>query len=396
MGNPGDSAMKSRKDNRLSEEQKAELWRQRHQGETIAGIGRRLGRYPATIRWILQKHGGIEPPRRTRSARVLSLTERETISRGLAQGHSQRSIARELGRAPSSISREIARNGGAEAYRAEGADRRAWHRALRPKPCKLVIHRRLWRVVIKKLEQAWSPKQIEGWLEVEFPDDKAMRVSAETIYRTLYVQSRGALKKELIKHLRMARPFRRAKRSGTERRGKIADAVSIRERPPEAEDRAVPGHWEGDLLAGSHHSFIATLVERHSRWVMLVKVDSKHTDVVVSALSKKIKKLPPALRRSLTWDRGKELSQHKQFTIDTKVQVYFCDPQSPWQRGSNENTNGLLRQYFPKGTDVSQYTQAQLDKVAKQLNERPRQTLGFRTPAFILNKIIQSSVAPID
>lgn len=368
---------------RLTSDQKQELWRRWRAGESIAHIARALDRFPASVRDILLTHGGIAPRTPSRSTRVLSSSERESISRGLAQGFSVRQIATQIGRAPSTISREVARHGGREAYRAEHADRRAWKNARRPKPCLLASQPRVHDWVAEKLLLNWSPEQIAGRLKLEFPDDETMRVSHETIYRSLYIQARGALKKELMAHLRSHRLLRRSKLAGTtqDARGKIADAVSISERPAEAQDRAVPGHWEGDLIAGTKNTFIATLVERHSRFTMLVKVDSKHTEHVVAALGKQIGELPAALRKSLTWDRGKELSQHKAFTVATNIQVYFCDPHHPWQRGSNENTNGLLRQYFPKGSDVSRYSQEQLDAVALQLNQRPRETLGFNTPA---------------
>jgi IS30 family transposase len=321
----------------------------------------------------------------------LKLEERESVSRSLAQGQSCRQIARALGRSPSTISREVARHGGRERYRAASADEQAWRNAQRPKPCRLRCQPRLRQIVAARLQAKWSPEQIAGWLKLAFPDDETMRLSHETIYRSLYVQARGALKRELVEQLRSHRLIRRARRvgSGVDGRGRLADAVSIRERPAEAADRAVPGHWEGDLLAGSRNSCLVTLVERHSRFTMLVKVDSKHTRHVVAALSRHIRRLPDSLRRSLTWDRGKELSQHPKFTLATKMPVYFCDPSSPWQRGSNENTNGLLRQYFPKGTDLSVHAQAHLDAVALELNQRPRKTLGFLTPAQKLEVLLR-------
>jgi IS30 family transposase len=291
-----------------------------------------------------------------------------------------------MGRAPSTVSREITRSGGATKYRAARADEAAWERARRPKRSRLAGNGRLRAVVAAKLAQDWSPEQIAGWLPVEFPDDEGMRVSHETIYKSLFIQARGVLKKELAAHLRSRRVMRRAKsstRSG-QGRGGIADAVSIRERPPEVEDRAVPGHWEGDLLAGSANTHIATLVERHSRFLMLVKVDGKDTETVVRALSRQVRTLPAQLRATVTWDRGMELAAHKDFTVATGVAVYFCDPQSPWQRGSNENTNGLLRQYLAKKTDLSIYSQKELNAIAARLNTRPRKTLGYRTPAATL------------
>jgi IS30 family transposase len=320
----------------------------------------------------------------------LRLEEREEISRGVAAGHSIRRIATKLGRAASTVSRELKGHGGRTAYRASEADGRAWERALRPKPCRLAAHPELrWRVA-QKLALQWSPEQISGWLKREFPADEGMRVSHETIYRSLFVQTRGVLKKELMAHLRTARQMRQAKGGTTKSRplGQLVDTVSIRERPAEVEDRAVPGHWEGDLLSGANNTHMVTLVERHSRFAMLIKVPSKDTATVVGALCKHVRKLPVELRRSLTWDRGKEMADHKNFTVATKVQVYFCDPRSPWQRGSNENTNGLLRQYFPRGTNLSGYSQAQLNRIALRLNQRPRKTLGFETPADRLRAVL--------
>jgi len=374
---------------RLSAEEKKRLWSQWRQGESIAAIARGLGHYPASVRWVLKANGGISPRERQRSERTLSLAERESISRGLVQGHSFRQLARELGRSASTISREVRRHGGREQYRAESADKRAWRYARRPKRCVLASRLRLQQVVAARLKRNWSPEQIAQWLKLAYPHDETMRVSHETIYRSLYVQARGVLKKELMSHLRLERLMRQSKHVRSEGgRGKIQDAVSISERPPEVADRAVPGHWEGDLLSGSHNSHIATLVERQTRYVMLVKVSGKQTQEVVGALKRVIGQLPAELRRSLTWDRGKELSQHKDFSLATDMQVYFCDPYSPWQRGSNENTNGLLRQYFPKGKDLGPLTQAQLNKVARELNERPRKTLGFLTPIQKLREIV--------
>lgn len=374
--------MVNRKRNRLSAEQTRQLWDRWRQGDAIAEIARELGRYPATVRWILKQRGGISPRERRRSGRVLSLAEREGISRGIAQGKTYQQIAAELCRSTSTVSREVKRHGGRERYRAEDADRGAWKNAQRPKACLLADRHRLQRVVASKLKRNWSPEQIARWLKLEYPDDETMHVSHETIYRSLYVQTRGALKKELLSHLRYQRLMRQAKVARSAGgRGKIADAVSISERPATAADRAVPGHWEGDLLAGGRNSHIGTLVERQTRYLMLVKVRSKRTEEVVAALKRTVRKLPAQLRQSLTWDRGKELSQHKDFSLATNMKVYFCDPYSPWQRGSNENTNGLLRQYFPKGTDLSCFTQRQLDRIARELNERPRKTLNFQTPA---------------
>jgi IS30 family transposase len=323
----------------------------------------------------------------------LTLAEREGISRGIAAGESGRAIAERLGRAASTVCREIHRHGGRDAYRASKADAGAWQSALRPKPCLLALNRTVRNLVASKLELQWSPEQISGWLKEEFPDDEGMRVSHETIYRSLFIQARGVLKNELIKHLRTKRSMRRPHRISThhELRGRIPDAVSISKRPAEAEDRAVPGHWEGDLISGSKNSHIVTLVERHSRFTALIKVSDKETETVIAALTKQIRRLPASLRRSLTWDRGHEMAKHSLFTVATNVKVYFCDPSSPWQRGSNENTNGLLRQYFPKGTDLSTHSQSALDKVALRLNQRPRETLGFKTPAAKLQASVAST-----
>ncbi len=371
-----------------------ELWDRWQRGETQKAIGRRFGKLSSSVYFQLQLSGGIRPRARCRSFRALSLSEREEISRGIAAHRSIRTIARGLGRAPSTVSREIHRNGGYDEYRASEADERAWERAHRPKRCRLVEHPRLRRVVVRKLRTNWSPEQISGWLKRTYPNDASYHVSHETIYRSLFIQARGALKKELTAHLRTKRTIRRSRQHRSRRghgSGQINDVVSIRERPASAEDRAVPGHWEGDLLAGSIGTQIATLVERHSRYLILAKVASKDTQAVVSALIRQAKKLPKELSKSLTWDRGHELAAHKRFTLATDIDVYFCDPQSPWQRGSNENTNGLLRQYFPKGADLSVYSQAQLNKVAQELNERPRKTLGFETPAERFNACVAST-----
>jgi IS30 family transposase len=368
--------------NRLNGKERQELWGRWKEGQTLAEIGEALHRAKSTVYTVLQRAGGVAPRSRCRAARHLSAAEREEISRGLVAGASIRAIARQLGRSASSISREIARNGGAQAYRGAQAERWAWSQAERPKTCLLASNEPLRRVVAEKLQGNWSPQQIAGWLHEVHHNDRTMQVSHETIYRSLFVQAKGVLKKELISHLRSGRAIRRGK-TATQKgqpRG-IVDAVSIRERPAEAEDRAVPGHWEGDLICGSRNSYIATLVERHSRFAMLVKVDNRETLTVVNALTELVQRLPQGLMTTLTWDQGKELAAHKRFTVATDVQVYFCDPHSPWQRGTNENTNGLLRQYFPKGTDISVFTQDQLDAVADQLNTRPRKTLGFRTPA---------------
>ena len=373
--------------------EKTELWDRWQRGESLKEIGRAFGKPSSSIHFQVSPHGGIRPAPRRRSRLSLTLSEREEISRGLAAHQSARSMARLLGRSASTVSRELSRNGGYDCYRAALADAKAWDRARRPKRCKLANSPRLRQAVASQLRLNWSPEQIAGWLKRAHPEDESNRVSHETIYRSLYVQARGVLKKELLGYLRSKRTIRRSKRVDPDgdRRGQIKDLVSISQRPAAVEDRAVPGHWEGDLLAGSKNSYIATLVERHTRYVMLAKVTGKDTHTVVSALIKQARRLPNELYKSLTWDRGKELTDHRRFTLATNVDVYFCDPQSPWQRGSNENTNGLLRQYFPKGTDLSVYSQAHLNKVARQLNERPRQTLQFETPAERFNACVAST-----
>jgi len=377
---------------RLSAEEIRQIWDRRRGGQTVTQIAEAVGRSHTSVGAVLRQFGGYAPRLRTRATRVLQLTEREEISRGLGAGVTIRAMAAALGRSASTISREVARNLGPAAYRACQADARAWDRARRPKPCKFASHAKLCRVVSRKLrQQQWSPQQIRGWLEQQYPHDHSMRVSHETIYKTLFVQARGVLKKELCASLRSQRNVRRMRGPSGRGRGHLLGAISIRERPAQAEDRAVPGHWEGDLLCGSHHSQIATLVERSTRYLMLVKLPTKHTTTVVKALSKRVLSLPVQLRRSLTWDRGAEMGHHKRFTLDTDVPVYFCDPGSPWQRGSNENINGLLRQYFPKGTDLSVHSHAHLDAIARKLNTRPRQTLNFQTPAYRLNALLVSS-----
>jgi IS30 family transposase len=363
--------------------QKAEMWDRWQRGESLNAIGRLFDRPSSSIFNQLAPTGGIRPPPRRRSRLALTLAEREEISRGVVAGHSVRAMADSLGRAPSTVSREIKRNGGSRRYRAARADQVAWDRARRPKPCKLVQNRALARTVANKLRQLWSPQQISGWLQRLYPHDESQRVSHETIYRSLFIQARGALKKELLQHLRRKRTIRRSRQKTlkNEGLGQITDTVSIRERPASVEDRAVPGHWEGDLIFGTNNSQIATLVERHTRYVMLAKIDGKDTETVISALIKQAHKLPRELYKSLTWDRGSEMADHQRFTLATDIKVYFCDPQSPWQRGSNENTNALLRQYFPKGTDLSTHSQTKLNAVARQLNGRPRKTLDYETPA---------------
>jgi IS30 family transposase len=377
----------------LSPEQKRELWSRWKAGESLSEIGRALGKQAGSIHGVVASNGGYVPAVRRRSPRVLTISEREEISRGLAEGASLRRIAGRLHRAPSSISREVRRHGGRHRYRAARAEERAWDRARRPKPCKLAAVPRLRELVAGKLADDWSPEQISGWLARTYPGEQDLQVSTETIYRSLFVQARGVLRKELTAHLRTRRTMRRsgqATRSG-QGRGGIVDAVSIRERPAEASDRAVPGHWEGDLLAGSANTHIATLVERQSRYVLLVKVDGKDTTTVVDALTAQVRTLPAKLQASLTWDRGMELADHRRFTVATDVVVYFCDPRSPWQRGTNENTNGLLRQYFPRQTDLSVHSQADLDAVAARLNTRPRKTLHYETPAARLATAVAST-----
>jgi IS30 family transposase len=385
--------MKQRPRIYYTEANKSLMWDRWQKGESLNSIAKLFDRHHSAIQGILSRSGGIRPPQRRRSRRTLTLAEREEISRGVVAGLSLRSIAASLGRAPSTISREINRNGGRRQYRASNADQAAWDRAHRPKTCKLAQNRALAHIVAEKLQLQWSPRQIAGWLKYTYSDDETYQVSHETIYRTLFIQARGALKKELLQHLRRTRAMRRSRHhtQKTDNHGRITDAVSIRERPAEAEDRAVPGHWEGDLLCGSNNSQIATLVERHTRLVMLVRVPSKDTKTVINALIRQAHKLPRELYKSLTWDRGKEMADHKRFTLATDIKVYFCDPQQPWQRGSNENTNGLLRQYFPKGMDLSNVHQNRLNAVARRLNERPRETLNFRTPAERFSQCVAST-----
>jgi len=375
----------------LDSQQRRELWSRWRDGQSFSEIARALQKVPGSIFGYLAATGGMVPPDRRRSPGSLSPAEREELSRGLSAGESLRAIARRIGRAPSTVSREVSRNGGRTKYRAANAEDQAWERGLRPKPCKLLTSPRLQFIVAKRLSDDWSPEQISGWLAQEYPEDPTMNVSHETIYRSLFIQARGVLKRELQSHLRTRRTMRRSKKATTagQKRGQIIDAVSIRERPADAEDRAIPGHWEGDLVSGAKNTHIATLVERQSRFTVLVKVPGKDSESVVKALAKQVSKLPATLRRSLTWDRGTEMAQHKSFTVATDVKVYFCDPKSPWQRGSNENTNGLLRQYFPKGSNLSNYSQADLDMIATRLNERPRKTLGFRTPAASLAEVLR-------
>ncbi len=385
--------MKQRRRIYYTESQKAIMWDRWQEGESLSQIAQLFDRGHSSIQGILAETGGIRPAQRCRSRLALTLAEREEISVGLAGGDSIRSIATLLGRAPSTISREITRNGGPDWYRANLADQTAWDRALRPKTCRLAENRTLARVVADKLQLLWSPEQIAGWLKRTYPGDENNQVSHETIYRSLFIQARGALKKELLQHLRRTRAMRRSRHhtQKTDNHGRITNTVSISERPVTADDRAVPGHWEGDLLFGDRNSQIATLVERNSRYVMLVKVARQDTKTVINALIKNARKLPQELYKSLTWDRGKEMADHTRFTLATDIKVYFCDPHSPWQRGTNENTNGLLRQYFPKGKDISAYSQAQLNTVARKLNERPRKTLNYKTPAEQFSQSVAST-----
>ena len=378
---------------RMSSAERQEMWNRWVHGERISEIASTMGRAMPSIQTWIGEAGGFPPRVHRRSDRALTLHEREEISRGLSIGESIRSIARRLSRSPSTISREIKRNKGARYYRAATADAATWDRAKRPQTCVLQERPALARKVAQKLKLRWSPKQIAGWLKREFPHDARMNVSHETIYRTLFIQARGALKKELTSYLREHARMRRPKgQSKPETKYHIKDAISISERPAEAQDRAVPGHWEGDLLFGTVNCQVATLVERRSRYLLLVKVAGKDTESVVDALTRYVKKLPEGLMRTLTWDRGSEMAAHKKFSVATDVDVYFCDPRSPWQRGSNENTNRLLRQYLPKGKDFSALTQAQFDRIADEMNGRPRQTLGFANPAEVLWQTVAATI----
>lgn len=382
--------MKYKKRIYYTESDKALMWDRWREGDSLQVIAQLFDRSHGSVGGILSRTGGIRPPKKTRSRIALTLPEREEISRGIAAKETVRSIAIRLNRSPSTISREINRNGGLGGYRAGDADQAAWDRAQRPKTCKLVVNPELAQIVASKLKKLWSPVQIAGWLKRTYPDDEHFQVSHETIYRSLYIQARGALKKELAQHLRRTRVMRRSRHHTQKTRdhGRILNTVSISERPASVDDRAVPGHWEGDLISGTNNSHIATLVERQTRYVMMAKVNGKDTETVINALIKHAQKLPSELYKSLTWDRGKEVADHQRFTLATDIKVYFCDPQSPWQRGSNENTNGLLRQYFPKGTDLSIHSQSKLNAVARKLNERPRKTLDFESPAERFNQCV--------
>jgi len=376
---------------RLGQAERQEIWRRFREGESLRQIARGLARNASSVTDLVNARGGVAPVASRRSARALTVQDREQISRGVAMGQSLRHIASEVGRSASTISREVQRNGGRQHYLATLAEERAWRQARRPKECRLAHSPRLRHLVASRLRQDWSPQQIAAWLKQDYTDEPELHVSHETIYRTLFIQARGALKKELTAHLRWQRKSRRSQRAARvpPGRGQIKDAVSIRQRPAEIEDRAVPGHWEGDLICGANNSYVGTLVERHSRFVMLVKLRGKDTQSVVRALTRRMKRLPATLKQSLTWDRGTEMASHATFTIDTQIAVYFCDPHSPWQRGSNENTNGLLRQYLPRNGDLSTFTQAQLDAISLKLNQRPRQTLEFRTPAYKLEQALR-------
>ena len=379
---------------RLTDAQMAEVWARRAAGESVTRIARHMDRYVKSVRSYIHGAGGIRPRPRKRSPIGLTMQEREEISRGLAAADSLRAIAIRIGRSPSTVSREVTRNHGRQRYRASSAEQAALSRGRRPKPAKLRICEALRVEVITRLEANWSPQQISRFLKEEYPGQPAMQVSHETIYLTLYVQGRGALRKELAKHLRRRHQIRQPKKRETTNQGKIKDMILISERPAEAADRAVPGHWEGDLLLGTPTTAIGTLVERSTRFVMLFKLPSGiNAESARLGLTKKILTLPENLRRSLTWDQGREMKQHARFTVDTGVQVYFCDPKSPWQRGTNENTNGLLRQYFPRFKTVAHYTQEQLDKVAAELNGRPRETLGWKSPAKRLAQFLEESSA---
>lgn len=375
----------------FTEYQQSAIWSLWSHGKSLSEIGRQLNKHAGSIFCFLQKYGGIKPVKSIRSKRALTLLEREEISRGLSANLSIRNIAKSLNRHPSTVSREINRNGGIAKYRAISADKQTWIRAKRPKKSKLQINIGLNDIITDKLSNKWSPEQISGYLKRTYPNDITMHISHESIYKTLYIQSRGHLKKELLKHLRTQRVMRQSKQFNTKgnARGGIIDAVSIHDRPKDIDDRTIPGHWEGDLICGSNKSYVATLVERTSRFTLLVKLNGNDTASVVNAITNKIIELPTQLKKSLTWDRGMELAKHKKFTVDTEIKVYFCDPRSPWQRGTNENTNRLLRQYMPKKTDLSAHSQIDLDQIAKELNERPRKTLNFLSPADKLSEVLQ-------
>jgi IS30 family transposase len=379
--------MSERVGHRWPQRVKDEFWKLRKEGTSVLDAALLVGKSPTLLHRFAKRHGGIAPPKRQRSVRALSEAEREEISRGVTLNLGVREIARRLRRSASTVSRELTRNGGRDRYRAVVAEARYMDELQRPKPCRLSQNPRLCKIIACKLLRKWSPQQIAAWLKLRYVNKPEMWVSHETIYRTLFVQARGVLKKELMAHLRLAKGFRHAKKAADT--SPIQNAVSIRERPAEVEDRAIPGHWEGDLIEGSNNSYIITLVERQTRFVMLSRVTGKDTESVTGALRRKIRKLPTELRRTLTWDRGSEMAAHAKLSVDAQIDIYFCDPYSPWQRGTNENTNGLLRQYFPKGSDLSVHTQAHLNRVAMELNTRPRKTLGYTTPAFKLQQVLQ-------
>ena len=385
--------MKPRKRIYYTPEQKAIIWDRYKQGDSLHEIARMFDRYHSSIMPTIYQTGGFRPPVRKRHRLSLSLDEREQISRGLAEKCSIREIAKKISRAPSTVSREIRRHGGLTNYRAAKADKKAWDNALRPKACKLSQNPTLCKIIAEKMHRGWSPEQIAGWLKRNYPDAQEMNVSHETIYKTLFIQTRGALKKELQQYLRSRRTVRKSRTTSLKGKGlgSIPNAVPISERPSTVADRAIPGHWEGELIQGSKNSYIVILVERHSRYVMLAKISDNKTATVIAALIKQAQQLPAELYKTLTWDRGVEMTNHAVFTVATDIQVYFCDPQSPWQRGSNENTNRLLRQYFPKGTDLSVHSQQRLDSIARQLNERPRKTLGYESPAERFNQCVAST-----
>lgn len=377
---------------RLTPQAIDQVWLRLQAGQAAKPTARELGLCTGTVRAYLLRCGGMRPQPRRRAGTRLRIEEREEVSRGLAAGRSIRAIAEALARSPSTVSREVNANGGPKRYRAARADRQAWARATRPKRCKLAENPVLRAIVEEKLQRRWSPQQIAGWLKVTYPENPEMQVSHESIYCTLYVQSRGALNKELTRYLRTGRVIRRPK--GTrlpDGRGGRPNTLHISERPPEVEDRAVPGHWEGDLVFGKGMSPVATLVERSTRFLMLVALPggNHQAGAVADALSAAITTLPNQLAKSLTWDLGHEMAQHQRFTVQTGVQVYFCDPKSPWQRGSNENTNGLLRQYLPRRLDFRTLTQADFDAIAQELNDRPRQTLKFKTPSEALAEALR-------
>lgn len=380
MGRPG-----------MTDEKRALLWRMWADGKSFSEISVVVGHPPGSIFTVVKQTGGYVPAVRKRRDGHLTAAEREEISRGLARGASIRAIALALGRAPSTVTREVSRNKGPKHYRAVDADDRAWRRARRPKRCLLALRPALRDYVAGKLSEDWSPEQIAGTLAKDCPLGAGVAVSHETIYKSLFVQSRGVLKKELQKHLRTRRPTRRNVHNTVtgQWRSQIRDAVSISERPAEVDDRAVPGHWEGDLLLGRHWTQIATVVERSTRFTVLVQLDGRDMNTVTAGLSREMTKLPEHLLKSLTWDRGMELADHKTVSTNTGLDVYFADPRSPWQRGTNENTNGLLRQYMPKGVTMAHLAQADLDAIALKLNTRPRKTLGFDTPADRLSALLR-------